>query len=94
MDNTPEPDNVIPSAPTTGLSSPVPYPQHKPSNPSTPNGMRDAMSTAEGVVRDVRTPLQLHSSDLVVDHPYGDGQHGESGSATLARLGAEKKYGE
>ena len=64
-----------------------------PDDTSTSNGMATALNDAASVMRDVRAPGQLHESDLAVDHPYGDGKSGETGSATLARLGAGRQYG-
>jgi len=86
---TPEPDNMSDAELGTEKSSS--FPPRKPTPPDdgkTANSMAHVMDTAARAARAVKV------SDLTTDHPYGDGKHGETGTETLARLGAGKMYGE
>ena len=85
-----EPDNLSDAELGTLPSKPG-YPAHKPTPPDdgrTANSMAHVMDYAAKMANAVKV------SDLTTDHPYGDGKHGETGTETLARLGAGKKYGE
>lgn len=56
------------------------------------NGMAKALNDAANMVK--ANGEQVKASQLTVDHPYGDGKHGETGHDTLKRLGAGSNYGQ
>lgn len=65
-----------------------PYPP--PRKPKHQSLERDAEDNLADRIKDTTTS----TTSLKVDHPYGDGKHHESPSATLARLGAGEEYGD
>lgn len=107
MPSTEEPDDIVPTdaqasaardsdearspRPTPAVKSP----DRKPPVPETGADANSMDRLMSGVSSSLKNSNNLvNASSLNVDHPYGDGQHTETASDTLARLGAGKKYGE
>jgi hypothetical protein len=67
---------------------PNPLPQRKPAHAASFEDQ--AGDIASNMLRN--SGGTLASAQLNVDHPYGDGKHGETGSDTLKRLGAGAAY--
>lgn len=101
MAPTDEPDNMNDAvlkkfgpAPSGQSSGALP-PKHKPPVPETGADANSMDRLMSGVSSSLKNSNNLvNASSLNVDHPYGDGQHTETASDTLARLGAGRKYGE